>query len=1039
MCKFKRYLVLAFFLLFEGFTINVIAQVQINHQVDCQVDHEELQKSCIVITLPSELDSIENKAIENKIKDAVPDSFEVKQLSFESDITFEKKEFLYLVGFQEGDKIGFKDLQYAVSCLIRKNKFEKIMIAICPQEGGKRLHFALTGSWTFRKIKVHGIWVGRYEYSKYYTMEPGDKFNKEKHNHAINKLKILLKTQGYFSSSVSSDIAHNKETKTVQVDLFLDRKKRFSIGGVKFFVKNASNKKIERIEGLEDKINNLFIKNFAKNVYSKSLINKETRSLKRYLSKKGFLHIDIELVEKINYRANTVDLKFIITAYSKKEFIFFGNTFFDDAKLREKILLYGRSAWLVPASLLSGEILKQYENSGFFDVSIETREEDRGCFFIIKEGARASVGQVKINGVKSFEHDFLIQTCFSQFLRAKYFDQGLLDRALSKLLTLYLQAGFWDIKILKQDFKKREDTYTFVVSIDEGARSYLKSVSFSGLDGIANARDIFQAGPFQMEQFKTGLRNTCDKKDFGKKEGEDSEDNTLCKTPFDIGILTKQKNWLVNYFKDKGYLHTDVSPELTREDQDVSLVWVVSPGELVTFGKTIVLGSGDFPIDYIMRELRYRQGDSWDNEKLKESVKGLRSLGIFESTHLFAYSQHGQMISENHKDIFLKINHADPYEIRTRVGLARYGIDKCYFFGQGFTYKLGGAFLWKNPLKKAGRLMLDFDVALSYRNFCIDYAIPWIFGYPIKTTFKVYANRYEQPGFICSKKNLYQAKQDGFLIGFNRVYKKVNASFNVGVEWLETSIKRNMTRVAKIVSQAINFDSCLLGKKIPYFLVEPTVLINTVDDKQNPRSGFFTLLTLKGMFPLKREFSNSYFIKFMAEQSIFHALGPNFVGALRLRLGHVFNRCFKDIAPIERFYLGGAHSVRGYEKDMCPPLGMFCDKNKDFQDNTKSGRFGKCGKSGNLVVAPQGGKTMLNINAEARFYFYKSLTGVLFQDVGVLAGDKLNKSYVSPATGFGVRFNTALGPIRFDLGFKWRVRNKFESRYAWFLAFGNAF
>ena len=73
------------------------------------------------------------------------------------------------------------------------------------------------------------------------------------------------------------------------------------------------------------------------------------------------------------------------------------------------------------------------------------------------------------------------------------------------------------------------------------------------------------------------------------------------------------------------------------------------------------------------------------------------------------------------------------------------------------------------------------------------------------------------------------------------------------------------------------------------------------------------------------------------------------------------------------------------------------------------------------------------------FDIYKAMSGVIFQDVGVLVGDKFDIANVSAATGWGVRFNTILGPIRFDIAWKWRVRKKFESRYAWFLAFGNAF
>ena len=44
------------------------------------------------------------------------------------------------------------------------------------------------------------------------------------------------------------------------------------------------------------------------------------------------------------------------------------------------------------------------------------------------------------------------------------------------------------------------------------------------------------------------------------------------------------------------------------------------------------------------------------------------------------------------------------------------------------------------------------------------YKIPWLFNMPIKTIFQVYDNKYKQPIFIGSKKNLYEITQRGFLI-----------------------------------------------------------------------------------------------------------------------------------------------------------------------------------------------------------------------------------------------------------------------------------
>lgn len=129
--------------------------------------------------------------------------------------------------------------------------------------------------------------------------------------------------------------------------------------------------------------------------------------------------------------------------------------------------------------------------------------------------------------------------------------------------------------------------------------------------------------------------------------------------------------------------------------------------------------------------------------------------------------------------------------------------------------------------------------------------------------------------------------------------------------------------------------------------------------------------------------------------------------------------------PPERFYLGGSHSLRGYPPDHCPPLGSFINE------------------KGEKKWVPQGGKTIMNINIELRVpTFIAPLQGAIFQDFGVLVQDtKLISDDTTKlaATGFGFRYLTPIGPLRFDIGWKWKKSHPDESRHTWFLIFGHAF
>src|SRR5690606_35996769 len=95
--------------------------------------------------------------------------------------------------------------------------------------------------------------------------------------------------------------------------------------------------------------------------YKKETIDREALSLKGHLDRRGFLQVSLELQELKHKHARKVDLLWKITLHHKRSFVFFGNSFFSNKELLEKVLAFGRSAWMIPATLLAEEIVKTYK------------------------------------------------------------------------------------------------------------------------------------------------------------------------------------------------------------------------------------------------------------------------------------------------------------------------------------------------------------------------------------------------------------------------------------------------------------------------------------------------------------------------------------------------------------------------------------------------------------------------------------------------------------------------------------------------------
>ncbi len=919
-----------------------------------------------------------------------PESGIIAQLQFQSDCGLADSECRYLTDFSEGSSFTREHILKALDRLFQKNCFQYIRFSIDELDEGYAINVFLNSFWRLKKFKIGGVWVGKEWYKQHYLMQPGDRFDRDTHYHAIQKIKNACIAEGYFDTETTSSFSYKKNTREVVAYSHIMRGKRYAIRANHVRIEAEAFTRAE-INSLQHILAHHLYRALCHGKYSKKLIEQQASHLKRIVAQKGFFNVAIELEEKIDAKRHAVHLHWTFNVRKKREFIFFGNNFFSSDFLLEKIMAFGRSSWIVPASILSHDIKELYVQKGFWNCAIDARDEDGRSFFVIKEGDRAIIQDVEIQGAVSYNQKKLIKRCFAKLLRKGLFDQSFLDQALDRLKEYYIKHGYRHIEIASHDFIKiGNHTYRLIVSIKEGALiKFYKQI-------IPGFEDLSCKGP---------LAETC-------KRGPVAYDETC---------IQEQKVWLAEEFRKKGYISCRIQSDLCEQEDEPYVRWNIDPGSKVFFGKTIVTGASDFHVEKIVRELAFKPGEIWDQVKIKQSFKKLRELYIFDSISFVPLQIDPNTCT---RDVLLRVHQDDPFELRIRGGLEFQHIRQYQTFA-GVAYKIGGTFMVKNPSNNGDLFRFDADVARSHREINIKYKYPWVCGLPLHGVGHAYAIKYEQPGFIGSKKNLYTLYQNGILGGAHYKNSYVDGGINIGFEVLRTTFSDDSleTRGAAIrLARAINFDVRLLDKAIPYFYVEPTIMIDMLDNNVYPTRGTFTLFSLKGMFPTKLQFSQSYFFKMLFEHSWFFPI-RSAVAAFRFRFGHIFHRIFSDISPSERFYLGGSHSVRSYEPDLAPPTSIFIDDD------------GKC------HVVPRGGKTMVNMNGELRIPVAAHASFVLFQDVGALCGDLMAdfKGMFVAGTGFGMRYHTPVGPLRFDIGWKWRKERPEEGSFNWVLTFGQAF
>lgn len=844
-----------------------------------------------------------------------------------------------------------------------------------------------------KKISISGVFTGKDIYKKLYHLTKGQVFDPEKHKDSIHAIEQHLKRNGYLLASVQTECLFDDTRKTVHVHIHIIPGNIFTINSV---VCKGDQEK-GSLQEIFKKLQRRLTRRLKKQYCTQEVLDAQARMMKAYFAKKGYLFADIEMEQLRDDEKATVAITFTCTLKHKKQFIFLGNTVFTSQELHAKCAEFGKALLIIPPDLIVQELKNSYHSRGYLDVAITCYDEAHSLMFDIQQGPQAFVEDIKIHGLADCVVTDNPYSFFKHIIKRPY-DYSKMRKSLSHLMAYLVQQGYWKAHAQTDCVKQPSGKYVWEVTINLGEQLFISQIV--GNDFQELLKLLYQQS--WCKNYTPLLNN-----------------KSTVPRLVDMNIILRQRKFLQKQLHDSGYLYTQIVPQFLEEEDFLYLQWRFSgKKEPVRFGKTRIEGSCNVPDKIINRAITYQEGAIWNKKELDETATTLRNFGVFDQVTVFPENITQQ---EDSKTIIIQVQDADSFELRTRAGFQ--GVGTNLSWRGGATYKFGGTFLWKNPSNAADIFSLNIDFTRFFRYAMLMYQRAFLGQLPIRQQFKFYSNRYDQPVVLGSREILYRFAQDGFIWALSRDYAGAQWGVTTGMEWMQIS------DISRDLSQAIDFTMRFIDKRIPYFFCEPSLYMSNVDNRLDPLSGWYLLLSSKALAPFTVRDGAS--LKFLLEQGNYIPVHKksHTVLAVRIRLGTIIYQQFSTIMPPERFYLGGAYSLRGYEPDLAPPL--------NFYRNDKQ----------ELIVVPTGGKTMVNGNFELRFTLFKSLGGTLFSDIGLLtqrAVTDIHAQDIIGATGFGLRWNTPVGPLRFDIGWKWKqfpgnVHFYDQAAYAWFLTLGNAF
>ena len=549
----------------------------------------------------------------------------------------------------------------------------------------------------------------------------------------------------------------------------------------------------------------------------------------------------------------------------------------------------------------------------------------------------------------------------------RYFNRERFDADLKRLIAFYTDRGYPKAQIgnVAIDFNEKRDAVSLTIEVVEGEPLRVEQVELKGLDAVAE-----------------DVRNEA--ADIPIKAG----------TPRDRAVVAANREQLVFLLKDRGYAHARVlmAERPGTDPNAVVVTFTAEPGPLSHFGDTTFVNLQSVEPSVVRRSLTYRTGDLFRESLVVESQRRLAGLGLFEFAHVTPKQTtgNGNGSASSAPDVV-------PMVVTVTEGKVQK-----YQFGLGYGTEDGprGSFEWDhdNFRGRAERLnlMLRYSARLSGGSF--DFTEPYVFTRRLSFTARLGAWWTDEPIYSSDQRGghlIFTFKQQfARALGVEPIHQTIR--FGYSNERLSYTVSPLVLQDLRQADQliALGLDPVLGNGAGRLASVNFDLQRMALDHPFNPRRGYTLSAHVAHVAPWA--FGTFRYDEVDGEAAAYLPLGPSLVWATRARAAAIFASDAPQVPFSERYFLGGANSLRGWSRYQVSPL-------------SEEG-------------VPIGGRALIDSSTELRFRLTERFGAVAFLDAGQVFEDQASfgSSKLLLAAGPGIRWYSPVGIVRADVAFQLR-------------------
>ncbi|WP_413584652.1 POTRA domain-containing protein [Bdellovibrio sp. HCB274] len=804
----------------------------------------------------------------------------------------------------------------------------------------------------------------------YFAVKSGDVFDQQELAEQGEKLRLAYKEQGYFNAVVDIEMPPGKD-ENVDIVLKITENKRTVIHNL--IVQSANLALNKALVGVIDS-------NLGDPLTDKTLTD-ITKSARSFLNSKRFVRADF-VGPKIEYSADESQAILTYRVDRPETFKFE----YEGAELRSRRSLKNAldldnfySANPNIGNELSGKLRDYYLSEGYARAEVSSREEedgspyDRKIIFSIEEGPRVKIQGINVTGKFSRDPQYyadIIQNYSSLIVSKGFYNKADIDTGMKNLLLSLQNEGYLQARVISSRliYNKEKDKVTIYVNMDEGPLTMLQSVSFMGNQTYKNEELLkitgLTTGPLKLNQIDAAVKNL---KDFYHNNG------------YIEMLLLNEKEDLVTY---------------DETNTKASLNFKIFEGPQVR-AASIILEGNTFTRDYVLyQELEIRQGELITPKKIEDSIYQLQKTGLFNTVDVRTLEEKTNIAD---RTVIVRITEREPGTFNIGAGVTNERkLTLRGYTGVSYRNLLGTG--RGVSLRLEGNYNIA-DVKYLEHKVVAGYLEPYLFGSHIRGRVNI---------TLSSQITDFNVKQVTDLNQYTYTIEKDLTSKILGT-W-------DIYSLAQVKDYGLDETYPYIPTNQDIVTTGPNIDFDFRDNPFNPTAGTFTRINAEYSDPSFGGTETINYWRAVAAITFYNRVGTAqkqpIIWANNFRGGYLKNLSQLPDTPNRQngvpwdkkgFSLGGISTVRGYEAGT-----------EYFPNNNDLGIAGS-----NQKYYLTTDSTMGLIKSELRFPVYDALGGAVFYDGGIVAiqGLDIHEPYRA-ATGFGVRYNTPVGPLSVDIAWK---------------------